>query len=165
MRVFSALYGTLLRPLALALAANRERSALQRAKSQGQADAETRADGLRGTYPSTTQIRFCLPTPVLERSAQDVGDGAVAFFHEVEGPAVGCEIHLLIVQAHQAENRRLQIADVMRILHGLVANLVGRALDHTTPHAGAGQKGAESDRKSTRLNSSHSRASRMPSSA
>ena len=42
MRVFSALYGTLLRPLALPLVANRERSALQRAKSQGRAAAETR---------------------------------------------------------------------------------------------------------------------------
>ena len=47
------------------------------------------------------------------------------------------------VEAHQVQDRRVEVLDVDAVLHDLQAVLVGFALDDAGLHAGAGQPGAE----------------------
>ena len=47
------------------------------------------------------------------------------------------------IQAHQTENRGVDIGDIMAILDGMEADFIGLAVSHTALDAAAGQPGAE----------------------
>ena len=51
--------------------------------------------------------------------------GPCPFLNQMERPAVHDEIHLFIVEPHLVQDCGLQVADVMRIFDGLIADLVG----------------------------------------
>src|SRR5262245_13404798 len=81
---------------------------------------------------STSLIyRHRLGDQLLDHVAVDVREAEVA-----ARVAVG---ELLVVEAHQLEDRRLEIVDVDALLHRLEAELVGRAVDVAALRAAARQ--------------------------
>ena len=63
----------------------------------------------------------------------DVGQAHVA--------AAKAERHLLVVQPQQVQQRRMQIRDVMPLLHGVKAQFIGRPVGDAALDAAAGQPG------------------------
>src|SRR3712207_8556781 len=63
----------------------------------------------------------------------------------------------LVVEAHEMEDRGVEVVDVHPAVDGAEAQLVGGAVDVPALDAAAGQP--HGDRKSTRLNSSHANIS------
>jgi len=87
----------------------------------------------------------------------------------------------LMIDAHQVHKRCLEIMNMNRIFHNVVTKIIRLPITETRLHASARHPHGKAsgmmiasvicsrkfalDRKSTRLNSSHSAKSRMPSSA
>src|SRR5262249_25122837 len=78
--------------------------------------------------------------PDVRGSCEDFGD-RLALLHDPHGPPEDGQFHLLVVEAELAEDRRMQVAVVMRALDRLVTNVVGGAVDGPTLDAAAGQPG------------------------
>jgi hypothetical protein len=73
----------------------------------------------------------------IQRLRKNVSNRPSTFFNEMKGAAVGDEIHLFIIQPDLAQNRRLQIADVMRLVDRLISYFIRCAFHNAALHAAA----------------------------
>ena len=62
--------------------------------------------------------------------AMHVGESVVA--------ALEAEGHLLVIQPHQMQDRRVQIVDVYRVLDDLMSEFIGFSVGHTRLEPGTG---------------------------
>ena len=51
-------------------------------------------------------------------------DWSVSFFDQVESSSERSELHFLMIKAQLLENRRVKVAVIMRVLYGLVSELI-----------------------------------------
>jgi tetratricopeptide (TPR) repeat protein len=84
--------------------------------------------------PSLSSFRWAITT-----LRKDSLNRAQAFFHQMKRPAIEYKIHLLVVQPHLPQDRRLQIADVMRLFHRAITDIVSSAFHNSTFDAAARQ--------------------------
>src|SRR5262249_54014798 len=83
--------------------------------------------------------------PGVRRSFQNLGD-RLALLHDPHGPPEDVQFHLLVVEAELAEDRRVQVAVVVRALDRLVADVVGGAVDGPALDTAAGEPGCVAPR-------------------
>src|SRR5437879_1528975 len=75
--------------------------------------------------------------------AENSFDRPEALFYQVERTTVQQEVHLLVVEAQLFQNRRLEVADVVRFFHRAIADFVSCSLDYAALNASARKQRAE----------------------
>ena len=67
------------------------------------------------------------------------GNRATSFFDQPHRTALHGHFHFLVIQSHLPQDGGVQVAVIVRILHRLVPDLVGRSVDRAALHASAGE--------------------------
>ena len=70
-------------------------------------------------------------------SNQDCLDRTVAFFHQVKRPAEDRNEHLRVIQPQLMKNRGVEVAAIVTVLHGSIADFIGFAVSHAALDAAA----------------------------
>src|SRR6266446_5863578 len=95
------------------------------------------------SFPTLHHSTTPLLRPAAVRSRDDLLHDLAVVVREPKIPPVVTILELLVVEAQQRENGRVQVVDVAAVLHRARAELVGGAIDHATLHAAAGHPAAE----------------------
>src|SRR5438876_1213660 len=79
---------------------------------------------MRRWWPPARRGAWPIPLTTTGRLTQDVGDRPLALFHQLHRPPEGVELHLLVIEPELPQDRRVQVAVVMAVFDGLVADAV-----------------------------------------
>ena len=96
--------------------------------------------------PFHLQGRLVYVFLVSRPSADDLSHHVPVNVSQPEVAATVVVSQALVIDAHQVQDRRMQVVNVDNVLDRMPAVLVGGAVDHSAAHAAAGQPHAETKR-------------------